>query len=80
MQLDIRYPIGLLFTILGLTLAIFGALTSPEVYERSLGINMNLIWGLVMAAFGFVMLILAVRPHRQAETGPGLEVPAPHAH
>ena len=79
MQLDIRYPIGLLFTILGLTLAVYGALTGPEVYEKSLGININLIWGLVMAAFGFVMLILAVRP-KHAPAGPRLEIPVPPTH
>ena len=79
MQLDIRYPIGLLFTIMGLTLAVYGALSDPAIYDKSLGTNVNLIWGLVMAAFGFVMLILAARP-KHAPAGPPLEAPTSPAH
>src|SRR5262249_10793141 len=60
MGLDIRTPIGALFTVLGSILALFGLFTvaREEMYVRSLGINMNLWWGLVMAAFGLLMLLL----------------------
>jgi len=34
------------------------------MYEKSLGINVNLWWGLVLLAFGLVMLWLAFRAHR----------------
>ena len=52
MTLDIRLPIGLLFTLLGLLLAVFGLVSDPAVYQHSLGYNMNLIWGIVLLAFG----------------------------
>ncbi len=58
MGLDIKIPIGLLFTILGLLLAIYGLATSgdAELYRRSLDINVNLWTGLAMLAFGVFML------------------------
>ena len=68
MGLDIKIPIGLMFTILGLLLAIFGLATSgdAELYERSLGININLWTGLVMIALGVFMLISSkMKPARK---------------
>lgn len=67
MALDLRIPIGLLFGLLGLLLTAYGFVTGPELYEKSLGINVNAWWGLVMLAFGLVMLALAWRASR----GPG---------
>jgi hypothetical protein len=64
MRLDIRLPIGLLFAILGGLLAVFGLVTGftgGALYERSLGININLWWGLVMLAFGIVMIVAGRR-------------------
>lgn len=58
MQLDIRLPIGLLFTIIGAILAVFGAVSDKAIYEISLGINVNLWWGLVLVIFGGTMLAL----------------------
>ncbi len=55
MQLDIRYAIGLLFGFLGLVITLYGALTK----HLTLGININLWWGLVLVVFGVVMLLLA---------------------
>jgi len=59
MQLDIRIPIGALFTLLGLILTAYGLVSDPAMYTRSLGHNVNLWWGLVMLAFGIVVLLLA---------------------
>ncbi len=58
MGLDIKVPIGLMFTILGLLLTIFGLATASnaEMYERSLGININLWTGAAMLLIGIVML------------------------
>lgn len=56
MKLDIRLPIGLLFGALGAILAVFGLVSNHELYQRSLGINVNLIWGLALLLFGVVML------------------------
>jgi len=57
-SLDIRIPIGLLFLALGGLLAGFGIVThvtNPEMYAKSLGININFWWGLVMIIFGGAM-------------------------
>jgi hypothetical protein len=58
MGLDIKIPIGLMFTILGLLLTIFGLATTghAEMYQRSLDININLWTGAVMLVLGIVML------------------------
>ena len=61
MGLDIRLPIGLMFAILGVVLIIAGLTLDSSVYRRSLGINVNLWWGFVLAAFGAGMLILGRR-------------------
>ena len=63
MGLDIRWPIGLMFSLVGLLLTVYGIVTmgDAEMYHRSLGININLIWGIVLLIFGGLMLILAMR-------------------
>lgn len=61
MHLDIRLPIGLMFSIIGIILTVYGAVSSPIVYQRSLNININLVWGLVLLLFGVVMLCIAWR-------------------
>lgn len=66
MRLDLRLPIGLMFTSFGILLVGFGALSDPAIYERSLGINVNLWWGLVLLGFGAVMLGLVMRGRRTA--------------
>ena len=64
MKLDLRIPIGLMFTIVGGLLAVYGLVSDASIYARSLGINVNLWWGLVLLAFGLVMLFLATRAAR----------------
>ncbi|MEN3333152.1 MAG: hypothetical protein V7641_2517 [Blastocatellia bacterium] len=61
MGLDIRLPIGLMFSILGALLVIYGLVGDKAMYARSLGVNINLSWGIVMFIFGMVMLILGRR-------------------
>ena len=58
MTLDIRIPIGLLFAILGGLLVAYGLISDPKIYQRSLDININLWWGLVMLLFGGLMIFL----------------------
>lgn len=73
MSLDIRLPIGMLFALLGLLLAGYGATSDPAIYQRSLGHNVNLVWGLALLVFGGVMLALGRRGTssvRPAETTP----------
>jgi len=61
MQLDIRLPIGLMFTVVGGLLTVFGLVGDKSGLQRSLGINVNLWWGLVMLIFGVVMFLLGRR-------------------
>jgi len=65
MNFDLRLPIGLLFTLLGLMLSIFGLASPHELYQKSMGLNVNLIWGLVILAFGATMLFFALRARRE---------------
>ena len=65
MNFDIRLPIGLMFSVLGLLLLAFGLISDPDLYRRSLGINVNLIWGAVLAVFGASMLWFSHRAQRQ---------------
>ena len=65
MNLDLRLPIGLMFTLFGVMLALFGLVSDRAIYERSLGINVNLWWGLALLAFGLVMLTFALRAGKQ---------------
>ena len=62
MGLDIRWPIGLMFTLIGALLTIDGLITgsNTEMYAHSLGININLIWGIVLLIFGVLMLLGAI--------------------
>lgn len=56
MNFDIRLPIGLMFGILGVLLCGYGLISGPDIYDRSLGINVNLIWGAVLVVFAATML------------------------
>jgi hypothetical protein len=68
--LDVRLPIGGLFTALGLLLTGYGLATAGDAshYARSMSVNINLWWGLVMLLFG-VTLLAAVWISRRRLTG-----------
>jgi hypothetical protein len=59
MGLDIRWPIGLMFSLIGVLLTIFG-LAKPDESMR-LTYNINLIWGIVLLVFGVLMLLGALK-------------------
>jgi len=67
MSLDIRYPIGWMFSLFGVILALFGLLGDKQIYARSLGVNINLDAGVGLLAFGIVMLLLAWRGSAKAK-------------
>ena len=79
MGLDIRLPIGLLFSLLGALLIIVGLIMDKGIYQRSLGININLWWGFAMLAFGIILLVLgrrgtsAMRPAQESPEGQMIE-------
>lgn len=63
MGLDIRYPIGMMFTLIGLLLSGTGLLQggSVSIAGLPLGVNINLVWGAVLLLFGLVMWGSAIR-------------------
>ncbi len=66
MGIDIKLPIGLMFSILGMIITIFGLFTNSDalLYQRSLGTNINLWSGAGMLVFGFIMLGLALKSRK----------------
>lgn len=60
-MLDVRKPIGWLFTIYGVMLICWGML-QPQITQiegHSIEFNLNLIWGALMLVFGVFMNVLA---------------------
>jgi hypothetical protein len=75
MNLDLRIPMGLMFTLVGLILTVFGLATSGSaIYARSLGINANLDWGIVLLIFGGTMYMLGRRGQKKALSAPAKPV------
>jgi hypothetical protein len=71
MQLDVRLPIGLMFSLFGVMLAVYGFVNGATVSQRLFGANLNLAWGLVMLAFGAFMLMLVLRARKKNDgSGP----------
>jgi hypothetical protein len=68
MGLDIRWPIGLMFTLIGVLLVGYGAVKSAA--SISLGVNINLIWGVVLLVFGVLMLMGAMRGSKRTRLRP----------
>ena len=72
MNLDLRIPMGLMFTLTGAILTAWGLKTNGDaaLYAKSLGINANLWWGIVLLAFGLTMYIMGQRRQRRQEKEP----------
>lgn len=68
MGLDIRWPIGIIFSIYGLIMMSYGAVADASIFrEKSLGVNIDLWWGLAMLVFGLFMGALAYRASHRSE-------------
>ena len=63
MGIDLRVPVGLMFTVLGLLFTGYGAATLGQPGTSPTGLPIVLIWGVVMLVFGVVLLVLG-RPRR----------------
>lgn len=70
MGLDIRVPIGLLFALFGVMLTLFGVFSNSAIYAQSLGVNVNLIWGLALLVFGLGMLFFGARRMMATKAAP----------
>jgi hypothetical protein len=53
---DLKLPLGGLLAGYGLLLILYGLFSGSELYEKSLGININLIWGVLMLIVGGLFL------------------------
>lgn len=84
MKLDLRIPLGLMFTLVGLILSIFGAVTrGSAIYAQSADLNINLIWGIVMVVFGVTMYLLGRHADKHPRISPLTDdrvFPAGHGH
>lgn len=63
MGLDIRIPLGLIFLSIGGIMTLFGIFTHGDttLYQKSLGMNLNLLWGGIMVIFGAIMFFVGRR-------------------
>jgi multisubunit Na+/H+ antiporter MnhG subunit len=63
MGLDIRIPLGLIFLLIGGLMTLYGLFTrnAAQIYEKSMGINLNLTWGAIMFVFGLIMFLVGRR-------------------
>lgn len=57
--LDLKLPIGWLLSAYGVLLGIYGLVTDKEMYQKSLGFNLNLSWGVLMLVIGAGFLLAA---------------------
>ncbi len=65
MGLDIRLPIGIIFTIYGAILIVYGLVADPAIFVSSMEVNIDIWWGAAMLVFGLIMGILAFRASRR---------------
>ncbi|MCX6272228.1 MAG: hypothetical protein NTU44_13620 [Bacteroidetes bacterium] len=68
-MIDIRFPIGLMFSLLGLLLTLYGCLTRADpMYQKSFGVNINLYSGLLMLVFGLFLLYRSFLSRKSKKT------------
>ncbi len=77
MNLDLRIPMGLMFTLVGLILALYGwATRGSALYARADNVDVNLLWGLVLLVFGVCMFLLGRRSEQKLRSQPRKAAPA----
>jgi high-affinity Fe2+/Pb2+ permease len=69
-MLDIRVPVAVMFGTMGALLTGYGVFGDQSIYERSLGININLVWGSALLAFAACLLILSARARSRRRDEP----------
>jgi hypothetical protein len=69
MHADIRFPIGLLFSIIGILLAVYGFMTTgAAMYSHPLNININIYSGVCLTIFGVLMLVMALAAQKRQKS------------
>ena len=61
---DLRRPIGILLSVLGLILLLYGIIASDVRAALDSDINVNLECGIILVIFGGIMLWLSLRHKR----------------
>jgi hypothetical protein len=69
--IDLRTPLGVLFSALGVLLTAYAAATRGQPGTEPTGVPVNLVWGLVLLGFGLAMLALARRARRAVGSNRG---------
>ena len=83
MGIDIRLPIGLMFSLLGAVLTVYGVISDRAVYAKSLGYNVNLWWGAALLLFGLAFIYYGQRGMkalRAARPESAEKMAVPHGH
>jgi len=57
--LDIKLPLGWLFTFYGVVLGAYGLFTQPDLYQKSANLNINLLWGGLLLIIGVALLLMS---------------------
>lgn len=55
---------GLLFSLIGLMLTCFDLIRDKSIYKRSMEVNVNIEWGVVLLVFGEIFLVFGSRGGR----------------
>ena len=69
MHVDLRIPMGMMFTLMGAVLMAFGLATGSNtaMYVKTLGVNVNLWCGVALLVFGLLMVTFGRRGQRAIE-------------
>jgi hypothetical protein len=62
---DLRIPVGTLFTAIGVVLAGYGLAAPHQTGSVQLGVNVNLLWGVLMLLFGAVFVVTGILANRR---------------
>ncbi|MFZ1082865.1 MAG: hypothetical protein WAO19_13185 [Candidatus Kryptoniota bacterium] len=56
---DLKIPLGSLLGFYGILLVLYGIFSPREIYAKSVNININLIWGVLIMVVGIIFLLVA---------------------
>lgn len=77
MNLDLRIPMGLMFTLVGVILTLYGwATRGSALYARAGDVDVNLGWGVVLLVFGAGMFLLGRRAEKKLRSQPRKSAPS----